>query len=111
MRSWGLRRAFRRLVRQAVEVGTGGVRTRVSLAPETLEHECGQKVSVKCGMKSYQYRAKPNSRDSAKHCAPLVVRVSGQETREKSGDGTEGGDGGVGCGGNFPGDRFAYDRE
>jgi hypothetical protein len=109
MRSWGRRRAGRRLAGQVVEVGTGGVRTRVSFAPEVLKHRCRQKVSVKCEVKSYQYCEERASNYLWPRSTPRAVRVSGQEASEKTGHSAEGGDGGVGCAGNFPGDRFADD--
>jgi hypothetical protein len=64
------------------------------LPPSRLEHAGGLKVSVGCGRKWYRYE----EGEESKKCAG-----------EKAGERAEGGDGGVGCGGNSPGNGFPDD--
>jgi hypothetical protein len=72
---------------------TGGRDWRPS-STSWLEHARGRKVSVGCERKWYWYEEDERS----KKCAG-----------QKAGEGAEGGDRDVSCGGNFPGNGFPDD--
>jgi hypothetical protein len=78
------------------KIGTCGARHGGSLPPLGYEHARGRKVSVGCGRKWYRYEEDAGS----KKCAG-----------QKAGESAEGGDGGVNCGGQFPGNGFPDDGE